>query len=456
MDALLEFCGLVLIVGAMAACVAAVWWRRDLVHAPLILLLVGAAMYYLVPLLAGALLALPPPERWGEAIFLHGTYLSLWLLAFFLAAPRAGPWRPGLAACQRLAALLPTGPGALAAGGALCLALCLARVALYPFSSYSTDEFVVASAYTTFDKYLVERLVYVGAPLAALTLAALWARRHWLLGAAFAAAFAVYLKLLLGGGARLLVAEPLLFVFFGLLYFQRRTAAWVTLVSCLLLVVAIGPIVQMSRHRIVQDGMTDARRAATDWWWQHSPRQLLQTSLETIVMRSDALDNTVVLLDRLNAPERFAGPRPYRGFLVRWIPRFLYPERPFAGSIDHTISGCLPQVLCTYVLGTDANGLTAFGGMMMYWQFGWPGVVGGALVCGALCRWWLEFVFGYGVLGFALFLAASNHLTFVNTPCSLDQLLEATLSPTAYLLLVVLACNVLAYFLRPADRPKPA
>lgn len=450
MDRLLEFSGLLLIGMSMLACLVFPLRRTELVFTPLILLFIGCCMYYLVPFVAGALLEIPSPERWGEAVFLHAVYLSLWLLTFVLAGTASRFKSPGLEGYRKIIGLAPWTTSTLWIGGALCLAVCLARVSLYRFSSYAAEEYVEASAYTSIDKYVVERLAYVAAPLAAMAMAGLLVRRRWLVALPLLAAFGLYLKILLGGAARLLVAEPLLFVFFGLLFFQKRLAAWVTLGACLLTIVAIGPIVQISRHRIVKDGITHARVDATEILLQKPPAQILRETLETIVMRSDAIDNTVVLFDRLNSPERFAGHKPYRGFLVRWIPRFLYPDRPFAGSIDNSITGCLPQVLCGYILGTDSGGLTAFGGMMMYWQFGWTGVILGALVCGALCRFWLEFMFGYGALGFALFLAASNHLVFVNTPCSLDQFLEAILAPTAYLGAAVLGCNLLAYFLKSA------
>lgn len=454
MDSLLECAGLLLIGLSMLVCIAFPLHRSNIVFTPLILLFIGCCMYYLVPFLAGALLGLTTPERWGEAVFLHSVYLSLWLLTFLLSGLPEGMPRPGLAGFRRTIGLLPWSSSAVAIGGALCLAICIARVSLYRFSLYAADEYIEASAYSSFDKYLVERLVYLAAPLAALAIVALIVRGRWILALPLLAGFAVYLKILLGGAARLLVAEPLLFVFFSLLFFRKRLAAWFTLGACLFMIVAIGPIVQMSRHRIVKDGITYARIDATEMLLQKPPAQILRETLETIVMRSDAIDNTVVLFDRLNSPERFAWHKPYRGFLFRWIPRFLYPERPFAGSIDNSITGCLPQVLCGYILGTDSGGLTAFGGMMMYWQFGWTGVVLGALVCGALCRLWLDFMFSYGALGFALFLAASNHLVFVNTPCSLDQFLEAVLTPTAYLGMAVLVTNLLSYFIKSEREPK--
>lgn len=456
MDLVLETAGLALIGLSMLVCIVIPLRKDAVVFTPLILLFIGCCMYYLVPLVAGALLGLKTPERWGEAVFLHSVYLALWLLTFLLAGTRLGEWRPGLAGYRRVLGMIRWDTSTIAIGGAVCLAICIIRVSFYRFSSYAADEYIEASAYTSFDKYIIERLVYLAAPLSALAIVALVVRRRWLLVLPFLAAFGLYLKILLGGAARLLVAEPILFVFFCLLFFRKRTAAWVTLGICLLTIVAIGPIVHMSRHRIVKDGITYARMDATDMLLQKSPGQIFRETLETIVMRSDAIDNTVVLFDRLNSPERFAGHKPYRGFLVRWIPRFLYPDRPFSGSIDNSITGCLPQVLCGYILGTDSGGLTAFGGMMMYWQFGWPGVILGALVCGALCRLWLEFMFGYGVLGFVLFLAASIHLVFINTPCSLDQFMEAILTPTAYLIATILACNLLTYFLDAEGRRKSA
>jgi hypothetical protein len=100
--------------------------------------------------------------------------------------------------------------------------------------------------------------------------------------------------------------------------------------------------------------------------------------------------------------------QPYIGVIAAWIPRELWPDKPVPGTADGTYQTEVGRLLATlYGMGDIAEGasMTSPAAGVMYWQFGWLGVLGGGLMIGLLWRILSEILLSQGsYLGMLLFV----------------------------------------------------
>lgn len=95
----------------------------------------------------------------------------------------------------------------------------------------------------------------------------------------------------------------------------------------------------------------------------------------------NSIDTGVALINGYGAGS--AGFAPYRGSLVFYIPRFIYPDKPIAGSIDDTYFGTPARLVPALVNSEDTiNNVGVSPLAISIWHWGWVGgivafVVGG-------------------------------------------------------------------------------
>lgn len=84
--------------------------------------------------------------------------------------------------------------------------------------------------------------------------------------------------------------------------------------------------------------------------------------------------------------------RPYLGVITSWIPKFIWHEKPFAGSYDGTYETS-PEYILGYlktgIIG-GVNTATRPAAGVMYWHFGSLGLIIGGVLIGAIWRILIE------------------------------------------------------------------
>jgi hypothetical protein len=234
------------------------------------------------------------------------------------------------------------------------------------------------------------------------------------------------------------------------MYYRLRKEALTLAAAGLVLVTILSPILEEWRYTM-QVGVGSSR-GIEEVLVEKTAKQTIADSMQSVLQRADILENTMGLLTELDLTQDYAGFRAYEGFLWQPLPRFFARDKPITRSKDGTLDGRLASILWQNATGTDSiGGLTEFGGLTMYWQFGWWGVVLGAPLCGALSKLWFRWLSGQGTCGAIALVSTALPITFINVPASLDVLIEAVLGSVPYLLFFYLA----AWFLPQTRQHKP-
>ena len=160
--------------------------------------------------------------------------------------------------------------------------------------------------------------------------------------------------------------------------------------------------------------MTDLDRLATlSSYVTQAPGE--GQDIETTLSRLDTAQDAGILAQFARDSGQYAGFQPFLGAFLSWLPRYLWPEKPLATSIDDSLSGTPPYI--TGALrgiwgGTASTGASG----IAFWQMGWLGVlitaIGNAMVILLIVRPCLR----AGVFGLAVFLimARQTYFSMVN------------------------------------------
>jgi hypothetical protein len=110
-------------------------------------------------------------------------------------------------------------------------------------------------------------------------------------------------------------------------------------------------------------------------------------NLRALLVRMDLAQNAGIFFDYANK-YGFAGFNPYKGVVVSWVPRIIWENKPFPGSYDGTIATHLSFLLGSLQSGVVSgyHSMTKPSSGAMYLQFGWFGIIIGALIVGTIWR----------------------------------------------------------------------
>lgn len=117
----------------------------------------------------------------------------------------------------------------------------------------------------------------------------------------------------------------------------------------------------------------------------------LNKNLYSIATRLDLAQNNGLIYSYANNTG-FAYLRPYYGVLCAWIPRILWSGKPYPGSFDGTYATS-PEYLLGYIrtgIWGGYHSATRPAAGVMYWHFGWLGVLLGGAIIGMLWRILIE------------------------------------------------------------------
>ncbi len=97
---------------------------------------------------------------------------------------------------------------------------------------------------------------------------------------------------------------------------------------------------------------------------------LFETLLRSIMQRSDLLEVFVYLKKYIDASGT-ASVNYFSSFLFSFVPKFIFPTKPYPLSDDGTIWGSISVIAWNLLQGDSTGSLTAFGAISAYWEGGW-------------------------------------------------------------------------------------
>jgi hypothetical protein len=253
----------------------------------------------------------------------------------------------------------------------------------------------------------------------------------------FGALFLFMLVLAITGGTRAALINPLMMLAAGLFMLRKKEAVLsvmaVSFIALLLLATLLGAYrtteaaqtgSMSEKFYAMKDvskeqGVFNSNEVSTSWW---------QKGLTTVALRGDGVMSTCLMINHLQSTNNYAYFKPYQGVVLALVPRFIWKNKPVPNSIDGTKMGLPATVLWRLKFQNGIGGLSAFGATVMYWQFGWLGVIIGAFFVGLLCRTLVVWLFPAGTIGMVYLLMVIQTSVVSNVGVSLDYLLMFIMS----------------------------
>ena len=224
------------------------------------------------------------------------------------------------------------------------------------------------------------------------------------------------------GGTRAAVVHPLIILGMSVWYLlSPKSGVSILAVSVALLIVISPVLVDLRSGGILTTDATAEQKLSA------IVESLIKgdssaTPSGSVMSRADILSNTVDLYHYLQASKHYAYFYPYYGVAFSVAPRAIYPDKPYAKSIDGTVRG-IPAYALAYIKYRNPNlSITTHGAIDMFWQFGWLGVTLGAAASGALLGVLFNALLSAGPWGFGLALYFSGEC-FFGAGASLDVVL---------------------------------
>lgn len=227
-------------------------------------------------------------------------------------------------------------------------------------------------------------------------------------------------------GARGFILQLAIMLFLILVYNQVRSGGrrrfpmlglCVLVVTLGFLTVASPAFVAFRLAAVEMPQMTDLDRLATFWSYvTRAPSD--GQDIESTLSRLDTAQDAGILAQFARDSGQYAGLQPFLGAILSWVPRYFWPEKPLATSIDDSLSGTPPYI--TGALRGIWGGTASIGASgIAFWQMGWLGVlitaIGNAMVILLIVRPCLR----AGAFGLAVFLIMGRQ-TFFSMVSPLD------------------------------------
>lgn len=213
---------------------------------------------------------------------------------------------------------------------------------------------------------------------------------------------------------RILIIKPFILMFAGFVLMKRLKKRYIlNIVLLFLLLIYFGDILTKYRqlfftYRNEPLSIVEQIRLIRSF----KEKADFSEALYHLASRCDLAQNSSLLF---YASDKFGfiTYRPYIGSIFAWIPRLIWPNKPFPGSYDGTFATSPP-----YFIGYLKRGI--FGGYhsatapaagIMYWQFGWFGVILGGFIIGAFWRFFtVSTLKNLNMLSFILFLIGMSQI----------------------------------------------
>jgi hypothetical protein len=138
----------------------------------------------------------------------------------------------------------------------------------------------------------------------------------------------------------------------------------------------------------------------------------LLSGFEQVLGRGDVIANTGFIYEWLHDTHAYVYFRPYEGVVFSYVPRAVWPNKPYAGSIDGSAAGVCSIAIYELRYGHATGCLTTGGALRTYWQFGWLGILAGGYVAGIMLRSLSEWTLSGGDIGLLAFLILIQRLGF--------------------------------------------
>lgn len=235
--------------------------------------------------------------------------------------------------------------------------------------------------------------------------------------------------------------EVAILVGFILLYKGKFRNAIVLSSVAVILVLILSPVLDIARSGL-NAGSTSNLSNAYESYSASTQTSLLKSQSKELAEKGLYPVSSYLLYERARE-DGFVGLAAYPTILSDLLPRFLFPDKPYPLSVDGTAWGA-PSFVVGAMLGNPGVTYWTTGGGVMYWQFGWIGVILGGLAVGMIwARLTLQVVYKPTVVVIVLYLMMIGY--GANLFESLDSVLHGLVRTLMLLSPLWLLAEVLAH-----------
>lgn len=256
--------------------------------------------------------------------------------------------------------------------------------------------------------------------------------------------YASSIILLLSSGQRLAVITPIFTLVAALAVFGNQKLGIRLIFVGIAILMVVSPFMVFVRE--FQGAVGQEKILAASSEYSLGGGDIFAALLISIMQRADLLAVAIHLKDYIDATGFVAG-HYYPSIIYSFVPRFIYPEKPYPLSDDGTLWGELSVVAWTLLKGHTTGSLTAFGAISAYREGGWLWVPINGLFAGASFALIFAWLGRGGVVARWLFCSIFVTACIKNVPPSFFQLWVYLASSVLTLLALFLLNKLMKIFI---------
>ncbi len=249
--------------------------------------------------------------------------------------------------------------------------------------------------------------------------------------------YAAIILMLLVTGQRLAAITPVFTLVVALsIYVDYKVGLKVIWIGVLFLIL-ISPLMVFVREFQGDRGKAKALTASKMYKADSNP---LNEGFVSIIERADLLYVMTILKERYDNNDDFDHGQYLYSVFCAYIPKFIFPDKPYALSDDGTMYGEISVQAWQLIVGNSTGSLSAFGSISAYREGGWLWVIINGFVTGYLFAWVSRFLAKGGHISRLLFVSIFVGLCIKNIPLSFFYFL-VYIAPTMLLVVFLFIIN---------------
>lgn len=266
----------------------------------------------------------------------------------------------------------------------------------------------------------LSRFFYAGFSI---IIATLYAKRRVVLFFILFFLYFILLAINLTGGTRASLFHGIAVLSMAFWMINGKRLGFYIFSSGILTLMFISPLILDLRQNILASEVSTAEKLKSIYKEVSSPKWEIHEAVASILDRADIVANTAVLHAYLHDYNDYGYFTPYYGAILSFVPRIIFPDKPYPGSIDGSVAGIPSYRLAIIRYNNPLASITTHGALNMYWQFWWFGITIGSLLTGYILAYLIRSFMRGGLWGYGWILVLSEKALFGGGP-SLDLLIS--------------------------------
>lgn len=256
----------------------------------------------------------------------------------------------------------------------------------------------------------------------------------------FSAIFIFNVLLMLSTAQRLFLITPIFMLVASFYVYNFRKFAFRIILTGVILLMLISPLMVFLReYQGDTDGKSKIFEASKSY---NSNSNAIVKGFYSILERSDLLYVMTRMKTIIDDKNNFNHEQYLYSVISAYIPRPLFPQKPYPLSDDGTIYGELSSKAWYIIVGPSTGSLTAFGSITAYREGGWFWLLLNGFLTGYSLNWICIYLTKSSHLGRVIFVSIFVTLSIKNVPLSFFYLL-VYVAPTIYKVLIIKLFNLM-------------